>query len=78
MAPTSWRPGSFAVPVFVRAVAPLALAVPLAAQASWSQRGPAQAPSARVMHAMAYDMQAGAVLLFGGADGPGNVRYDGT
>lgn len=56
----------------------LALAGALAAQATWTQRSPVNAPSPRVMHAMVYDVQAGKTLLFGGADGPGSVRYDDT
>jgi hypothetical protein len=72
------RPGSSPVLAIARTCALLATAVPLAAQATWTQRSPALAPSARVMHAMVYDVQAGAVLLFGGADGPGNLRYDDT
>lgn len=78
MALMSWRPGSSLVPAIARAHALLALVGSLAAQANWVQSSPAVAPSARVMHAMVYDVQAERVLLFGGADGPGNVRLNDT
>jgi len=42
----------------------------------WKQEHPAKSPSARGLHAMAYDAAAGKVVLFGGADSNGNLLRD--
>jgi PKD repeat protein len=49
---------------------------------NWTQRSPANSPSARCWHAMAYDSARGVVVLFGGADASGILNdtweWDGT
>ena len=48
----------------------------------WTEITPANSPSARLNHAMAYDSTRGKVVLFGGYDGSGRVNdtweYDGV
>jgi hypothetical protein len=54
------------------------LLAPALAQATWRQQFPSPHPSPRVGHGMVYDASAQRVLLFGGSNGPGSVRYDDT
>lgn len=77
---TSFGPCPFptGVSVSIRVGVLVAIATPLAAQAAWTQHFPTPSPTARVMHSMVFDAEAGRILLFGGADGPGSVRWNDT